>query len=180
MKNILILLVSVLFLFSCKTQEQRARRLIERANKLYPIDSIITSTHVVDTVIKWDTVFVAPADTVIFKDTVVYFNGKFIPYENKKVHDDEKATVYATLKENGSMTFYVHIKERKFYITGETHYKEIIVTKRFLTRMPPIHIKGFFYWSGIASWSLIVIFVILFLINLRYGIFKRSSSSNSG
>lgn len=145
----------LLVIASCKTREERANRLIERANRLYPIKEMVSEKIVIDTVIKWDTVYVIKVDTVTVSIPVYDKDTKeLIVYKNKVIFEDSRFKIIANsnLKTN-NLDFKVERKEIKETISGEVRVRIDTLIKKELIRTAPtiVKVKGFFWWAGFVS-----------------------------
>lgn len=150
MKKLIALIVIVLLFIGCATKQERARKLIEKANKLYPISTMIDTVIVIDTLIKWDTTIVVKVDSIPFKVVVEKpVNGKFKPYTNKEVFRNDKAVVRASMNEDGVMSFLVDVKPIYKYLEGEVRWRDSIRVEKELITTPAEEVRGFFWWLGL-------------------------------
>lgn len=169
MKKLLIPIILLLLIASCKTKEQRANRLIERANKLYPIKDMVSTVIKIDTLIKIDTFIIIKKDTVQVTIPVVDKDGKAVIYKNKLLKETSKYKIIGNTLSSGDLDLTVYIKEQKVNIELWTRFKkEIIVNKEVITKAP-IYKKGFFYWFGILA----VIGIVLILIKIIISSIRR-------
>lgn len=172
MKRYLGLILVILILVGCATKQERARKLITKANRLYPVSQMIDTIIKRDTILKIDTFIIVKGDTIKLQTTIEKpVNGKFSPYRGKELFNDAKAIVRASLTEEGVMTFDVFIKPKKQEVKIEYRYKDTIVVKKELITSPPkiIKVKGFVYYTG---WATILAIIGLSLYK-GYKLYKR-------
>jgi len=150
-----ILAVLALFLFlatSCRTDKERSRRLLEKANRLYPIEFTTDTLLKIDTVLVVDTVIVIKSDTIkVFTIIENDEKGNLKPFKDRLLLNNDKAIVYGTLQQDGALSVSVTIKERKEKVTLKVPFKYRFITKRMYYKSPPeiIKVRGVFWWTGL-------------------------------
>lgn len=165
-------IVIILILFSsCATKQERARKLLDKANKLYPITTMVDTTIKIDTLIKYDTTVVVRVDSIpFFVKVAVPVNGKFSPYREKEVFRNDNALVLASLDEAGTMSFIVKIKPIIKTIKGQISYQDKIKLKKELIRTPPVIIKirDTIWYIGLGA----ILITIGFILYRGYKLYK--------
>lgn len=148
-------LLACIALSACKTKQERSRRLIERANKLYPIELQKDTLLKIDTVFSIDTFFIVKKDTIFIQTKIdVDHNGKIKPFTNKLLLDNEKAQVFGSIDQSGNLSVSVELKERKQAENFKIHFKKIYLTKRIYIKSPPqiVKVKDWFWYTGLLFW----------------------------
>lgn len=153
MKKLLALLVFPLLILSCGTPRERAERLVKKANKIFPIDSLVSEKIRIDTLIKYDTTVVVK-DTTIKVEVPVYVNNPdgtktFTSYDNKVIMDNTKVKVTATTDGKGNLKLNVLLKEHSIKVVGYVKYQKQIITNRRIITVTN-NVKGFFWWFGLS------------------------------
>jgi len=157
----LLLILILACASACATKQERARKLIDKANKLYPIAQMVDTVLVIDTLIKYDTTIVFRVDSIPFAVKVeAPVNGKFMPFKDKLVFNSNKAQIKATMAEDGTLSFLVDVFPITQYIEGEIKYRDSIQVKKELITQPPqvIIVKGLIWWFGVLCGLAILVF----------------------
>lgn len=157
-KLLLILLLPLLLIASCGTRKERAERLVKRANRLYPIDSLVSEKIVIDTLLKYDTTIVVQHDSAKISLPVYDIkSNKPIIYKKSIILNNNRATISATTNSLGGIDLDILFKEQKIRVQGTIKYKkEIEIHRRVITIR--YYIKGFFWWTGLVTIGLIALY----------------------
>jgi hypothetical protein len=170
-----LILLTLLTVSSCRTPRERAERLVKRANRIYPIDSIVAHKVLIDTILYYDTVVVAKGDNIKFslpvtkKDTTYskedketkkkpIIKDKLIEYKNTTIFENFKAKVTVSSNKNGNLDYNVIIKDQNIRVQGSIKYKKLVVTYRTLIT---VHEKTWFHYIGIGLSIFIALYIII-------------------
>lgn len=152
MKKFLIPILLLLLIASCKTREQRARKLIERADKLYPIRKMVDTVYKLDTLIKIDTIVVIKSDTVKLTVPIKDKDGKTIMYNKTVLKETDNYKITGTTLSNGDLDLSVYIKEKKVHLAFDKPFKHTIVAKKeLITITKEVKVRGLFWWVGLIT-----------------------------
>lgn len=161
MKYLLIPVLLLAILSGCRTPKERAERLVKRANKIYPIDSLVSERIQIDTLIQYDTTVVVDSIRVtttipVYKDTVIKgaIVKKPIKYNKSVIFDNEKARVTATTSSSGGIDLDILFKEQKIKVSGTVNYKKQIITHRKLITVH-VKVRGWIWWCGLVAIGLV-------------------------
>lgn len=159
------MIVLLLIVSACRTREERARRLIEKADKLYPIKTLVDTLVRIDTLLKIDTVIIIKSDTVQITIPIKNEKGETIIYKNKTLKETEKYKVIGNTLYNGDLDLTVQIKEQKYSFTLWKSFKHEVIAKKELIRITKvIKTKGFFWWTGLITCFILGGGIITFII----------------
>lgn len=147
----LLLLIVPLLILSCRTPKERAERLVKRANRIYPIDSLVSEKIKIDTLLAYDTTVIFKHDTATIS-IPVYVEGTKTPikYNKKVIHDGSRARVTATTGSNGSIDLDILFKEQKMQVKGTVRYQKQIITHRKLITVH-VKVRGWIWWVGMIT-----------------------------
>lgn len=161
LKYFLLLLIPLLIL-SCRTPRERAERLVKRANKIFPIDSLVSEKVTIDTLLTYDTTVVIEKDTLLVS-IPVYIPGtkSTIQYNKDVVFENSKVKVSATTGNNGSIDLDILLKEHKIQVKGTIKYQKQFITHRKIITLPPVRRKDFFWWTGVIVIGGVVLTTII-------------------